>query len=198
MNNPQKVVEMFEENMAEYTGAPYALACDNCTNALKMCCNHYKVDTVTIPNRTYVSVAQSILQAGGTLRFRDEKWKGIYKLEPYPIYDAAKRLTSNMYISGSLMCLSFGIKKPLHIGKGGMILTDDKDALASLKRLRWSGRTEGLSYFEDPIEEEGYNSYFTPEWAARGMMLLSVYPKEAPDQIEDPDYRDISEFSFCK
>ena len=53
MNNPQKVVEMFEENIAEYTGAPYAVACDNCTNAIRMCCEYYKVDEVTIPARTY-------------------------------------------------------------------------------------------------------------------------------------------------
>lgn len=196
MNNPQRVVEMFEENMAEYTGAPYAVSCDNCTNAIKMCCAYYKVQEVSIPKRTYVSVAQSIMQSGGKVVFREEKWKGIYQLKPYPIYDAAKRLTSNMYIPGSLMCLSFGIKKPLHIGKGGMILTDDKNAHEALKRLRWSGRTEGVSYFKDPIVDEGYNAYITPEWAARGLMLLGVYPHDAEDQIEDPDYRDLTEFTI--
>ena len=65
MNNPQKVVEMFEENMAEYTGAKYAISCDNCTNAIKMSCEHMGVDEVTIPKRTYISVPQSIIQAGG-------------------------------------------------------------------------------------------------------------------------------------
>ena len=47
-------------------------------------------------------------------------WKGIYQLTPFPIYDSAKRLTSNMYIPGSIMCLSYHIKKPLKIGKGGI------------------------------------------------------------------------------
>ena len=125
MNSPQTVVKMFEENIAEYTGAPYAVSCDNCTNALKMCCEYYGVDEVTIPKRTYLSVPQSIIQAGGKVKFEDLKWKGIYQLKPYPIYDAAKRLTSGMYKEGTLMCLSFGIKKPLKLGKGGMILTDD-------------------------------------------------------------------------
>ena len=198
MNNPQKVVEMFEENMAEYTGAKYAVSCDNCTNAIKMCCEHMDVGEVTIPKRTYISVPQSIIQAGGKVQFEDLKWKGIYQLKPYPIYDAAKRLTSNMYIKGTLMCLSFGIKKPLKIGKGGMILTDSVEAYESLKKRRWSGRHESTSYSIDEPEFLGHNSYITPEWAARGMMLLGVYPKQAEDQVEEPDYRDLTEFTVFK
>jgi len=200
MNNPQRVVEMFEENMAEYTGAKYAVSVDNCTNAIKICCDYCNVKgkDVHIPKRTYVSVAQSILQAGGKVVLEDYKWKGIYTLAPFPIIDAAKRLTRDMYIPNHLMCLSFGIKKPLKVGKGGMILTDSEDAYKELKKLRWSGRDENTPYSVDTLDEMGYNSYITAEWAARGMMLLGVYPKDAPDQIEFPDYRDISEFEFFK
>tara|TARA_B100000902_G_C27189579_1_gene853208 strand:- start:451 stop:1050 length:600 start_codon:yes stop_codon:yes gene_type:complete len=196
MHNPHKVVQMFEENIAEYTGSPYAVACDNCTNAIKICCDYYGVDEVTIPKRTYLSVAQSIIQSGGKVKFEDIDWKGIYQLKPYPIYDAAKRLTSNMYKKGTLMCLSFGIQKPLKLGKGGMILTDSIDAYEKLKKLRWSGRSEDISYNKDQPSTLGYNSYITPELAAWGMMMLSVYPKHADDQIEDPDYRDLTTFDI--
>ena len=198
MNSPHKVVEMFEENVAEYAGAPYAVACDNCTNAIKMACQFYDVKEVTIPKRTYLSVPQSIIQAGGKVNFEDLKWKGIYQLKPYPIYDAAKRLTSNMYKEGTLMCLSFGIKKPLKLGKGGMILTDNKHAYRFLKKMRWSGRREDVPYELDQPSFLGYNSYITPEWAAWGMMMLSVYPKHAEDQIEEPDYRDLTTFNIFK
>jgi len=196
MHNPHKVVQMFEENIAEYTGSPYAVACDNCTNAIKICCDYYGVDEVTIPKRTYLSVAQSIIQSGGKVKFEDIDWKGIYQLKPYPIYDAAKRLTSNMYKKGTLMCLSFGIQKPLKLGKGGMILTDSIDAYEKLKKLRWSGRSEDISYNKDQPSTLGYNSYITPELATWGMMMLSVYPKHADDQIEDPDYRDLTTFDI--
>ena len=111
LKNPHKIVEWFEEEVAHYTGATYAVSCDNCTNAIRMCCEYLGVGEVIIPKHTYVSVPQSILQAGGQVRFSDTEWQGIYKLQPYPIYDAAKRFTSNMYIPDSLMCLSFGIKK---------------------------------------------------------------------------------------
>lgn len=190
MHNPQKIVEMFEENVAEYTGAKYAVSCDNCTNALRMCCDYHVVDKVTIPAHTYLSVPQSIIQAGGSVSFEEIEWKGIYQLKPYPIYDAAKRLTSNMYLPGTLMCLSFGIKKPLKIGKGGMILTDSLEAYEFLKKKRWSGRSENVRMDQDQMEFMGYNSYITPEWAARGMMLLNVYPEHAEDQTEGyPDLR---------
>ena len=198
MNNPHAVVKMFEENLAEYTGAKYAVSCDNCTNALRMCCDYHKVKEVTIPKRTYLSVPQSIIQSGGTVKFEDLTWKGIYQLKPYPIFDAAKRLTSDMYMSGTLMCLSFGIKKPLKLGKGGAILTDSLEAYEALKKLRWSGRDEQTPYDLDSPDYLGYNSYITPEWAARGMMLLGVYPKHAEDQIEEPDYRDLTTFKIFK
>lgn len=198
LKNPQYIVEWFEEEIAYYTGAPYAVSCDNCTNAIKMVCKMLEVKTVTIPLRTYLSVPQSIMQAGGKVEFEDKEWNGIYQLKPYPIWDSAKRLTSNMYIPGSYMCLSFGIKKNLKIGKGGMILTDNKKSVEILKKMRWSGRTEKISYYNDDLPIEGWNHYITPEQAARGLMLLSVYPKNMPDQIEEPNYRKLNEFELYK
>jgi dTDP-4-amino-4,6-dideoxygalactose transaminase len=197
-NNPQKIVEWFEEEVADYTGAPFAVSCDNCTNAIRMCCRLLKVKEVTIPLRTYVSVPQSILQAGGTLKFENIEWSGIYQLKPYPIYDAAKRFTSGMYIKGTLMCLSFGIRKHLKLGKGGVILTDNQEYVKELKKMRWSGRQEKVSIFEDSIDEDGWNSYITPEQAARGLMLLSVFPKDTEDQPEIPPYRALNEFRIFK
>ena len=197
MNNPQRVVEMFEENVAEYTGATYAVACDNCSNAIKMACEFYNVTEVLIPKRTYLSVPQSIIQAGGGVKFEDLKWKGIYQLKPYPIYDAAKRLTSNMYIKGRLMCLSFGIKKPLKIGKGGMILTDSKEAAKWFRKARYEGRGE-VMYHEDNIEINGWNAYMSPEQAARGLMLMQNYPDHVEDIPEEPFYKDLREFDLFK
>ena len=153
MRNPFEIVEWFEEAIAEYTGAPYAVACDSCTDAIFLCCKHCEVQgsTITIPSRTYISPPQSILQAGAKIEFKDIEWSGIYQLKPFPIYDAAKRLTSGMYIPGSYMCLSFHHKKPLKIGKGGMILTDDKKAVENIKKLRYEGRSIGVPFQDDDL-----------------------------------------------
>jgi dTDP-4-amino-4,6-dideoxygalactose transaminase len=190
---------MFEEEIADYTGSPYAISVDSCTNALFLCCKYLKVKEVEIPSKTYLSVPQSIINSGGEVVFNPSlnDWKGIYQLSPYPIYDAAKRFTSEMYIPGSLMCISFHIKKHLKIGKGGMILTDSKEAVEWLKMARYEGRSEKL-YHDDNITEMGWNMYMTPQEAAHGLALMQNMSWENPDLDENNGYRDLREFKLFK
>lgn len=196
-HNPYQIVRMFEEEIALYTGAKYAVSVDSCTNALFLTSKYLEVKEVTIPSKTYLSVPMSIIHAGGEPIFdkrgKTNHWKGVYQLKPYPIYDAAKRLTSNMYIPGSFMCLSFHIKKLLPIGKGGMILTDDPKAVEWLKKARYEGRSEKF-YKEDNIDSLGWNMYMTPQQAAEGLALLQNYPQHNNDQGEINGYRDLTEF----
>ena len=200
-HNPYKIVQMFEEEVAEYTGAPYAISVDSCTNALFLICTYLNVKTITIPSKTYLSVPMSIIHAGGEVIFDQSPitnhWQGIYQLKPYPIYDAAKRFTSKMYISGSYMALSFHIKKQLGIGKGGMILTDNKEAVDWFKKARYEGRSEKY-YKEDSIEQLGWNMYMTPQEAAQGLCLMQNYPENNKDLDESNGYRDLTEFPIFK
>ena len=124
-------------------------------------------------------------------------WQGIYQLKPYPIYDAAKRLTSEMYIQGGYMGLSFHIKKNLGISKGGMILTDDLEAVEWFKKARYEGRSE-KNYKEDDITFLGWNMYMTPQQAAHGLALLQNYPQNNIDLDEVNGYRDLTEFTVFK
>jgi dTDP-4-amino-4,6-dideoxygalactose transaminase len=199
--NPFEIVKTFEKTMAEYTGAKYAVAVDSCTNAVFLCCKYLKVEKATIPSKTYLSVPMSIIHAGAEVVFdasnEANDWSGIYQLKPYPIYDSAKRLTTDMYIKGSFMCLSFHQKKHICIGKGGMILTDDKKAVEWFKRARYEGRSEKF-YRDDTIDMLGWNMYMTPEQASRGLALFQNYPIHNEDQIEKGGYRDLREFSVFK
>ena len=196
-NNPYNIVRMFEEEIARYTGSPYAVSVDSCTNATFLCCKYLNVKEVIMPKRTYLSIPMSVIHAGGTVKFKDIEWSGIYRLDPYPIYDSAKRLTSNMYIEGSYMCLSFHIKKLLGIGKGGMILTDNEDAVEWFKRARYEGRSEKF-YKNDDIDMLGWNMYMTPQQASHGLSLLQNYPEHVKDMGEENGYRDLTEFSVFK
>ena len=189
-HNPFKIVQMFEEEVAEYAGASYAVALDNCTDALFLCCLYSKVQEVQIPKKTYLSVPQSIISAGGKVLFEDLDWKGIYQLKPYKIYDSARRFTSNMFISDSLMCLSFHPKKILKMRKGGMILTDDLDAYRWFKKMRHEGREE-IPYKQDNIKMIGWNMYMTPPDAAEGLWLMSAMPKDNEDSFEE--YSDLTQ-----
>jgi dTDP-4-amino-4,6-dideoxygalactose transaminase len=200
-HNPYKIVQMFEEEIAEYTNAPYAVAIDSCTNAIFLCCKYLNVKEVTIPSKTYLSVPMSIISSGGTVvfdkRIETNEWSGLYQLKPYPIYDSAKRLTSNMYTPDSFICLSFHIKKSLGIGKGGMILTDNIDAVNWFKRARYEGRSEKF-YKDDNIEFIGWNMYMTPQDAAHGLCLLQNYPEHNIDLYEKNGYGDLTEFDVFR
>ena len=196
-HNPFKIVEMFEETVAHYTGAPHAVAVTSCTDALFLCCKAVGVMEVSLPAKTYLSVPMSIIHAGASIKFTDEEWEEIYQLKPYPIYDAAKRFTSGMYKPGTHMCLSFHIKKHLKIGKGGMILTDNKEIADWLRVARYEGR-HAVPYKEDDITHLGWNMYMTPQQAAHGLALMQNYPKDVPDLIEEGGYRDLREFTVFK
>jgi dTDP-4-amino-4,6-dideoxygalactose transaminase len=196
-HNPYKIVQMFEEEIAEYTGAPFAVSVDSCTNALFLSCKYLNVDEVIVPKKTYLSVPMSVIHAGGTVSFQDIEWEGQYQLKPYPVFDSAKRLTSNMYIPGTFMCLSFHIKKQLPIGKGGMILTDNYKAVEWFRKARYEGRGE-VNYKDDDIDMLGWNMYMTPQQAAHGLALMQNYPEHVQDLGENNGYRDLTEFSVFK
>ena len=200
-HNPYKIVNMFEEEIAEYTGAPYAVSVDSCTNALFLVCKYLEVTQVTIPSQTYLSVPQSITHAGGEVIFdktpQTNDWRGQYQLKPYPIWDSAKRLTKGMYMKDQYMTLSFHIKKLLPIWKGGMILTDNIEAFKWFKLARYEGRSEKY-YKDDDITFNGWNMYMTPQQAAHGLAMFQNYPEHMSDLGEDNGYRDLTEFTVFK
>jgi len=201
------VTKSFEERLAEYTGAPYAVTIDNQSNALFLALYYEKITgkTIKIPSRTYPSVPCEIIHAGGKVEFEPvygSTLKGPYQLSPTNVWDSALRFTNDMYIPGTHMCLSFtGPYKHLKLGKGGAILTDDFEAYKWFKRARYSGRNE-VSYHDDNFDMLGWNFYMMPEIASRGLLLMNQFynmdgtPKHNED-LELP-YPDLSKFDIYK
>ena len=201
------VTKSFEERLAEYTGAPYAVTIDNQSNALFLSLYYEKITgkTIKIPSRTYPSVPCEIIHAGGKVEFEPvygSTLKGAYQLSPTNVWDSALRFTNDMYIPGTHMCLSFtGPYKHLKLGKGGAILTDDFEAYKWFKRARYSGRNE-VSYHDDNFDMLGWNFYMMPEIASRGLLLMNQFynmdgtPKHNED-LELP-YPDLSKFDIYK
>jgi dTDP-4-amino-4,6-dideoxygalactose transaminase len=192
---PYRVVAEFERSIAEYAGAPYAVAVESCTAALFLSLAYLNLQgqEVTIPKRTYPSVPCSIIHAGGRVRFSDKAWQGIYELKPYGIWDGALRFRRGMY-AGGLHCLSFHCKKLLPIGRGGMILADDPEAVRWLKLARFDGREEIDLGGQQEFTVLGWNFYMSPEQAARGLMLFaSIKHRDLPDLAADEQgYPDLS------
>jgi dTDP-4-amino-4,6-dideoxygalactose transaminase len=193
--NPYKIVEMFEQALAEYSGSKYCVCVESCTSAILLSLLWVSVKgySVSIPKRTYPGVAASIIHAGGKLEFDDRNWQGVYSLDPFAIIDGALRFRKGMYIKETFHCLSFHGKKLLPIGRGGAILTDDKDAYEWFKLMRFDGRRP-VPLQEDTISLVGYNCYLQPEQAARGLQLMQAMgDKELPDlSVESQKYSDLS------
>lgn len=201
-NGPHKITAEFEEMIASYTGSPYAVALDNCSNAIFLALKYDGIEgrEIKIPSRTYPSVPCEIIHAGGKVRFTlgSLKLKGAYPLGGSRVWDSALRFTCGMYIPGSFMCLSFtGPYKHLKLGKGGAILTDDVKAYEWFKRVRFSGRRE-CSYHDDTMDMLGWNFYMMPEIAARGLQLMGqFYDNQGKPKTNDDielAYPDLSRF----
>ena len=193
--DPWDVVDMFEQEVADFAGCKYGVAVDNCTDGLFLCLKYYKgTHTITIPKRTYCSVPQTIIHSGHKVEFEDIEWSGAYQLNPYPVWDGATRMRKGMYVPDSYYCISFHRRKYIPIGKGGMILTNDKEAYEWLKVARYEGRHMDRLYKDDSFDMIGWNMYMPPEQAAEGLELF----KNVKDFNEDLEtsgmHKDLSEF----
>ena len=202
-NGVHKITEDFESKLTDYTGAPFAVALDNCSNALFLSLYYENINgkRIKIPSRTYPSVPCEIIHAGGEVEFEsveNKTIKGPYQLKPTKVWDSALRFTYNMYIPDTHMCVSFtGPYKHLKLGKGGAILTDDYNAYLWFKRARFSGRRE-CSYHDDNFDMLGWNFYMMPEIAARGLLLMTQFYNidgtfKHNDDLELP-YPDLSKY----
>lgn len=122
-SNPFDIVRTFEKVMAEYTGAPKAVAVDSGTAALFLCfqrlyklrCNWFEFDqpqnqaepinfVLSIPNRTFVSVPMMAIHANAGIKWRYSEWHGAYpismvsKKQKMPlIWDSALRLRKDLF-----------------------------------------------------------------------------------------------------
>ena len=197
--NPHLVTEQFEECVAHYTGSPFAVAVDNCSNAIFLCLKYLNLTNqeIEIPSHTYMSVPCSIINSGNKVMFKDSDplLRGAYRLEPTPVWDSALRFTRGMYLKGQFMCLSFtGPKKILKLGKGGAILTDSSQAAAWLKKARYNGRSP-TNHLVDSFNMVGWNFYMPNDVAARGLVLLAGM---GDNEDLAQEYQDLSGFAVYK
>lgn len=199
--NSFSVVEQFEQRVAAFANAPYAVAVNTGTSAiflsLKYAQAKHGAKVVTVPAHTFVSVPMAVLHAGLQVKLVDFGWSGVYKLAPYDITDGALRFRRWMY-EGGLHCLSFHARKILGIGEGGMVLTDDLEAAQWLRAARYSGRRAAQGYAIEAITSIGWQMYMTPEKAARGLHLMEYVNEYEPDQkVPYPDLRKAPVFNVA-
>jgi len=195
--NPFDAVSEFEQAVAQYTGAPYCISTDSCTHAIEIAFRlTYAEDYVTFPARTYLSVLMTMQKLNIPYYLTDDEWMGEYQFEGSQIWDSARRFEPNMYRSGQVQCISFGRSKPLQIGRGGCILTDNRDLYEAASLMRMDGRNifKYSPWSKQDVFEVGYHYYMKPEDCVTGLNLLhnKQFTEQLPEFYNYPDCRELT------
>ena len=193
-----KVVSDFENEIANWFGAPYGVAVDCCTHGIELCLRQQKVKFMTIPKRTYLSIPFLAHKLNVDFMFKDEEWEDYYQIGDTNIYDAAVLWKENSYIPETFMCLSFQFQKHLSLGRGGMILTDSKESADELKKMSYDGRVPDVPWREQNISTIGYHYYMAPETAMLGLEKLPEAIKTKPKQWVVTDWPDLTQMEIFK
>lgn len=187
-----KKVEEFENKIADFYGAPKAVATDCCTHAIELCLRHLQPDSITIPKHTYISIPFTAKKLNLPWAWSENNWEEYYYLENTPIVDAAVFWKRNGYIPGTYMCLSFQFRKHLSLGRGGAILCETDNDYNILKKMSYDGRRPDLPWSEQDIDTIGYHYYMTPETAEQGIIKLHLAQQKIPKRWTWHDYPDLT------
>jgi dTDP-4-amino-4,6-dideoxygalactose transaminase len=191
-----KVIE-FENKIAKFFGAKFGIATDCCTHALELCLRYTNSKYLESPHRTYVSVPMLANKLNLQLIWKDVDWKDYYYITDN-IIDAAVLWKENSYIPNTFMCLSFQFQKHLSLGRGGMILTDNKEAAIELKKMSYDGRLPNVLWREQNIDTMGYHYYMTPETAGLGLVKFPMAKINKPKEWVVTDWPDLTQMKIFK
>lgn len=192
-----QVVTEFENKIAEFFGAPYAVAIDSCTHGVELALRYTWAEQIVVPKNTYLSIPFLSPKLGINLHWKDEAWVDYYYLTPYVI-DAAVLWKPNSYIPGTFMGISFQYQKHLSLGRGGIILTDNEEAAIQIKKMSYDGRLPNIPWRDQNIDTIGYHYYMTPETAQLGLDKLSDAINTPPRQWVVSDWPDLTQMDIFK
>jgi dTDP-4-amino-4,6-dideoxygalactose transaminase len=185
-------VEKFENELAQFYSAPYAVATDCCTHAIELCLRYEGYNNIVIPTHTYISVPFTCEKLNLKWKFEYQEWKDFYYLGNTNIIDAAVYWKQNGYIENTYMCLSFQYKKHLSLGRGGAILLQNKEDYDILKKMSYDGRSPNQPWMEQDIDTIGYHYYMTPETALLGLEKLEEVKSQTSKKWSYLDYPNLS------
>jgi dTDP-4-amino-4,6-dideoxygalactose transaminase len=194
--NPFNAILAFEKAIAEYTGAPYCVTTNSCSHALEIAFRLTFDDKhVSFPARTYLSVLMTLKKLGINYTLTDDTWRGEYQFVGSNIWDSARHLSVGMFRPGTVQCISFGRTKPLEIGHGGCLLTDNRALYIAASRMRSDGRDlfTYSPWINQKIFDVGYHYNMRPEDCIIGLNSLTnqQFTKQVDSFYNYPDCRDL-------
>jgi dTDP-4-amino-4,6-dideoxygalactose transaminase len=190
-------VSLFETKISDFFGSKYGVAVDSCTHGIELCLRMNQAKKITVPKRTYISIPFLAKKLNIDLNWKEEDWEDYYYLTEN-IIDAAVLWKRNSYIPNTFMCLSFQFQKHLSLGRGGMILCDNKDAAIELKKMSYDGREPNVPWRNQDISSIGYHYYMTPETAALGLEKLDEAINTPHKKWVVSDWPDLTQMKVFK
>ena len=196
------IITEFENEVAKFFGAPYAVAVDCCTHGVELSIRlqmkkGIHIPKIYSPKRTYISIPFLANKLGLELEWKDEDWVDIYYVFP-KVIDAAVLWKRDSYIPNTMMSVSFQFQKHLSLGRGGMILCDNEEDAKMLKKMSYDGRLPNIPWREQDIETMGYHYYMTPETAQKGLDKLNEAIETEPRQWVVTDWPDLTQMKIFK
>jgi hypothetical protein len=154
-----------------------------------------KSKNIVVPKHTYISIPFLSNKLDIPFEWKDENWTDYYYLTDN-IIDAAVLWKKNSYIPGTFMSVSFQFRKHLSLGRGGIILTDSKEAAHELKKMSYDGRLPNIPWRYQDITTMGYHYYMTPETAQIGLNKLPNAIINKPKQWTTKDWPDLTKMKI--
>lgn len=191
------VVTEFENKIANFFGAPYAIAVDSCTHGVELALRYTEANCITVPKRTYLSIPFLAEKLNIGRIWKDEDWIDYYYITDR-VVDAAVLWKPNSYVKNTFMGISFQYQKHLSLGRGGVLLTDDKEAATQIKKMSYDGRLSSIPWRDQDIDVVGYHYYMTPETAQLGLDKLSTAVETTPRQWVVTDWPDLTQMKVFK
>ena len=212
--NPNNTILKFQRECLKWLTGKYfseyqAVLIDSATNALDLVLNYNKnilcskVENVSIPSRTYVSIYIKCLDYYKNVKTTEYKWKDFYRIQNTNVVDSAgyfpKGKLDEIFNSSKgieFVIFSFGNAKPLAMNKGGLIVFKKGNIPNTgiskydyFKRMSHDGRDSSIPVSEDKLLKvngrvQGCKYNLVPEQVKIGLKKLQH--KDIRSELELP------------
>jgi len=174
-----EIVQEFESKVAEFFGAPFAVAFDSCTHGIEVVLRYLETKEISVPTRTYLSIPFLANKLNIGLEWRFEAWQDYYYITDRVI-DAAVLWKKDSYIPDTFMGISFQYQKHLSL------------------KMSYDGRLPMIPWRDQNIDTFGYHYYMTPETAKLGLSKLEDAINTEPKKWVVTDWPDLTEMDIFK
>lgn len=200
MNNIDfKTVELFEQKIAEFFGAPFAVACDSATSCMELALYFTKAQEINVNTHTYLSVAFLADKLKIKRNWVNERWENYYFLTD-SVIDGAVLWEKDVYkkpeLNGKLVAISHQYQKHLSVGHLGSLLVPDKQTYDIIKKMSYDGREPVIPWRNQNISTFGLHVYAQPELCEIALSKLENAINTKPRKWFYEDWPDISKFDI--